>query len=559
MHSLGWCAVSGAPWKPEWTQALSGMHVIIMDRPDAQGLADALHGVAQGVRVLESVKDVSSMVALRGPDEVSDLLAQKMIETPPWAPGGEWDKPVPFSNPNAPDFPVESLPGAVGAFVEELAESTQTPEEMAGILSLGILATAFQSKYEVEITPDWREPLCLYPVAVAPPGERKSAVISALSRPIYEYEAEQREFEAAEIAQNQTERVLLEKALQAAQNSAAKGKENFEAKRQEALNLSAQLANFKELHPFRLMVDDTTPEKLVDMMELQGGSITVASAEGGIFDSIAGRYDRASNFDIYLKGHAGDTISVDRIGRKSNYIAKPRLTMILTIQPSVLHGLMDNATFRGRGLCGRFLYAMCKSKVGRREVSPAPISSNTKAEYRQFVRRILADQGNGIVYLSSDANTIRKEYQAYIEKKLGGEWEHMRDWGGKLVGAMVRIAALLHLSSFPSDVPISAETMAAATGIAEFLGAHAEAAYQMMGADEGIEDAKYLWRRIKGTGQAIISKRDLFNQCKGKFKRVDQMDPALHTLIDMGYIRVEDVSTGGRPTQKIMVNPLEQK
>lgn len=114
----------------------------------------------------------------------------------------EWDKPIPFSNPNTPDFPVESLPGAVGAFVEQLAESTQTPEEMAGILSLGILATAFQSKYEVEITPDWREPLCLYPVAVAPPGERKSAVISALSGPVYEYEAEQREFEAAEIAQN---------------------------------------------------------------------------------------------------------------------------------------------------------------------------------------------------------------------------------------------------------------------------------------------------------------------------------------------------------------------
>jgi len=263
-------------------------------------------------------------------DEVQRGLDEDRQQAIPAHAVQEWGTPIPFSNPNTPDFPVESLPGAVGAFVEALAESTQTPEEMAGILSLGILATAFQSRYEVEITPDWREPLCLYPVAVAPPGERKSAVISALSGPVYEYEAEQREFEAAEIAQNQTERVLLEKALQAAQNSAAKGKGNFEAKRKEALDLSAQLANFKELHPFRLMVDDTTPEKLVDMMELQGGSITVASAEGGVFDSIAGRYDRAANFDIYLKGHAGDTISVDRIGRKSNYIAKPRLTMILT-------------------------------------------------------------------------------------------------------------------------------------------------------------------------------------------------------------------------------------
>lgn len=393
----------------------------------------------------------------------------------------EWDKPIPFSNPNTPNFPVDALPAPVAAFVDALAESTQTPPEMSGILSLGILATAFQARYEVQITPDWREPLCLYPVAVAPPGERKSAVISALSGPVYEYEAERREFEAAEIARNRAERELLEKALQAAQNSVAKGRGDFEAKRQEALDLSAQLANFKDIHPFRLMVDDTTPEKLVDMMEMQGGAITVASAEGGVFDGITGQYDRAANFDIYLKGHARDTISVDRIGRKSNHIAKPRLTMILTIQPSVLHGLMDNATFRGRGLCGRFLYAMCKSKVGRREVSPAPMSGVTRSEYRQFVRRILADRGSGIVRLSDDANTIREDYQAYIEKKLGGEWEHMRDWGGKLVGAMVRITALLHLSSFSATEPISPETMAGATSIAEFLGAHAEAAYQAMG------------------------------------------------------------------------------
>lgn len=471
----------------------------------------------------------------------------------------EWEKPIPFTDSNTPDFPVDALPAPVSDFVEQLAESTQTPAEMAGILSLGILATAFQSRYEVEITPDWREPLCLYPVAVAPPGERKSAVISALSAPVYEYEAEQRNLEDAEIAQNQTERELLEKALKAAQNSAVKGKGNYETKRQEALDLAAQLAGFKELHPSRLMVDDTTPEKLVDIMEQQGGSITVASAEGGVFDSISGRYDRAANFDVYLKGHAGDVISVDRIGRKPNYIAKPRLTMILTIQPSVLYGLMDNATFRGRGLCGRFLYAMCRSKVGRREVSPAPMSNSTRENYRQFVRHILADQGKGIVHLSPDANTIREDFQAYIEKKLGGEWEHMRDWGGKLVGAMVRIAALLHLSSFPVTEPIIPETMAAATYIAKFLGAHAEAAYQAMGADGSVEDAKYLWRRIAAAGEAEISKRDLFRLVQGKFKKAEGMEAPLRVLVEYGYIRIEDVERDGagrKASPKIKINPL---
>ena len=379
-----------------------------------------------------------------------------------------------------------------------------------------------------------------------------------MTKPIYEYEAEQREIEALEIAQNQTERALLEKALEAAKNSAAKGKGNFAEKRAEALELSAQLAQFKDIHPFRLLADDTTPEKLVDLMDMQGGCITVCSAEGGVFDSMAGRYEKGANFDVYLKGHAGDMIVVDRIGRRTNSIPDPRLTMLLTIQPEVLSGLMGNTTFRGRGLCGRFLYAMCKSKVGHREISPAPVPDHVRAEYRAFVRRILSTQWSGIIRLSPEADEIRKEYQGYIEKKLGDEWECMRDWGGKITGAMVRIAALMHAAEVqgnPTEIPISPEVMAGATSIAEFLSAHAVAAYQIMGADEEHENARYLWRRIGSTGQDEMSKRDLWQLCKGKFKRVEDMEPALQTLVNMGYIRLIEVATGGRPTKKLFVNP----
>ena len=494
---------------------------------------------------------------------------ESLIDSGAFGPSGpfvpenqEWEIPIPFNEINTPPFPVEALPGPLAAFVECLSESTQTPEEMAGILSLGVLATAFQSKFTVEITPDWKEPLCLYCVAVAPPGERKSAVISALTKPIYEYEAEQRELEAVEIAQNQTEKALLEKALEAAKMAATKGKGNFAEKRAEALELSAQLAQFQDMHPFRLLVDDTTPEKLVDLMDIQGGCITVCSAEGGVFDSMAGRYDKGANFDVYLKGHAGDMIVVDRIGRKANSIPNPRLTMLLTIQPEVLSGLMNNATFRGRGLCGRFLYAMCKSKVGHREISPLPIPDHVRAEYRAFVRRILSTQWSGTIRLSPDADEIRKEYQAYIEKKLGNEWENMRDWGGKVTGALVRIAALMHAAEIqgdPTETPISPEVMAGATSIAEFLSAHAVAAYQVMGANEEYENARYLWGRIQRSGQDEMSKRDLFRLCKGKFKRVEDMEPALQILITMGYVREVELSTGGRPTKKLFFNPCDKR
>lgn len=141
-------------------------------------------------------------LALLGSKEASKRLTENGAFAPfaTFATGNqEWETPIPFDEISTPDFPTESLPGTLAAFVESIAESTQTPEEMAGILSLGVLATAFQSKFTVEITPDWKEPLCLYCVAVAPPGERKTAVISALTKPVYEYEAEQREIEAVEM------------------------------------------------------------------------------------------------------------------------------------------------------------------------------------------------------------------------------------------------------------------------------------------------------------------------------------------------------------------------
>ena len=52
-------------------------------------------------------------------------------------------------------------------------------------------------------------------------------------------------------------------------------------------------------------MDDVTPERLIDLMDRQDGCMTVCSAEGGLFDSLSGRYDKTANFDIYLKATPG--------------------------------------------------------------------------------------------------------------------------------------------------------------------------------------------------------------------------------------------------------------
>lgn len=472
-------------------------------------------------------------------------------KTPP-----EWDPPIPFNDMEIPAFPTECLPHQVERMVEALAESTQTPEAMAGILSLAVLSTLFQSRYEVLVTPDWIEPLSLFCVAVAAPAERKSAVISALTRPIYSYEEKIKAERAAEIEQNRTEKDILEKRRDAAKAAAAKGtKDAMDQYRREALELSNQLANFEEKHELRLLADDTTPEKLVELMERQNGNITVCSSEGGIFDLMQGRYDRGVNIDVYLKGHAADPIHVDRVGRKGNYIAKPHLTMMLTIQPEVLNGLIGNTTFKGRGLCGRFLYAVCDSKIGVREPDSEPIPAEVKRDYSSFIDRALSNDDSGVITLSQEAQALRREYQMEVEKMLGDRWENMRDWGGKIVGAVVRIAALLHCATYSPAQPIRGETMEAAIKIGYYLGSNAESVYANMGADQTAADAKYLLKKILMFGEIEIRKAELHARCRGHFKTASDMAPALDLLEEHNYIALEKRTTGRRPLEYVMVNP----
>lgn len=488
-------------------------------------------------------------------ESLSDAADEPQADVP-------WSDPVPFDSYTLPSFPTEALPDPVEAFIEALTESTQTPLEMSALLSLGVMATALQRRYSVQITPDWMEPLNLFTLVVAPPAERKSAVLSAVTRPLRDFERDRREIDAPLIAQNRTERKLLEGMKTSAETAAVRGKADERGKkRQEALDLAAELAEFRDFHELRLLADDATPERLADLMEQQGGAITLCSSEGGVFDAMRGRYERGLKLDVYLKGHAGDPLTVDRMGRASNRIENPRLSTLLAVQPDVLSGIMDNSSFRGRGLCGRFLYAICRGNIGHRKVNPESVPAGVREAYYVFIRRLLEAEDEGVITLSGEADRLRCEFQETVEKRLGYEWETIRDWAGKLVGAVCRIAAILHCGvvSKPAREPVSSETFEAAISIGEFLGLHAQAAFGLMGASKTEEDAKYIARRI--IGQCEISRSDLTKLCQGHFKRAREMEEALTALEERGYIRVTETSIGyqGRSRRSYLINPALQE
>ena len=482
------------------------------------------------------------------PDEAYDLALRE-----------QWEAPLPFPETPKVEFPLETLPKPLAAYVGELSLATQTALEMSGILSLGLLASLFQDKYSVHITNNWTEPLSLFTMAVAPPAERKSAVLNLLTTPVREYENERYEEDLRKAEHMTAKRDVISKRIEQLKSQYARKYSNSLA--QEISEAVDELSSCEEIHPFRLLVDDSTPEKLAVLMNEQGGSITVCSSEGGVFDTMCGRYDSKMNLDVYLKGHAADTIFVDRVGRPGVRIQHPHLSMMLAVQPDILNSVMKNRSMRGRGLNARFLYAICEPRVGSRDFIGADISEKTLSNCNNFVFTALNTKVNGgELYFGPDARAELADFSSWIERRLASDLRPIQDWGGKLVGAICRIAALIHcgelVGSDASFYPIMMDTLLKAESMTEFLVSHALAAYGGLGCDVASDDARYVLERMMSDGGTEFSRTQLLELTHGRIRKANGLRTPLAMLEDLGYIRFETRPTAGRSQQITKLNPL---
>ena len=321
----------------------------------------------------------------------------------------------------------------------------------------------------------------------------------------------------------------------------------------------------------RLYVDDVTTEKLTSVLADNNGTAAIVSAEGGIFDMLAGIYTKNVNIDVFLKAHSGDDIRVDRIGRSSESISLPALTVLLAVQPSVLSGMMSNGTFRGRGLTARFMYCMPQSRVGERKYRTQPIPNEVSRCYEVTIRNLLQEgtpKTPELNRLSPEADKLLEAFSCEVESKMKTEYSDIPDWTGKLAGAVLRISGLLcravnaHCSDFldTSDAMIvSEEAMSGAIAIGRYFTEHSRAAYSLMGADDLVKQSQYTLDAIVKNGLLEFSRRDIMRICRS-FKTADTVQPVLNHLADLGYVALKETEqtfSKGRPANPTyLVNPL---
>jgi replicative DNA helicase len=491
--------------------------------------------------------------------------------------GSRWEPPIPFGVAREVSaFPVEVLPGWLGDYVAAVATATQTPPDLAGMLALAVLATLAAGAVEVEPRPGWREPLCLFVAVGMDAGTRKSSVFTALTRPVADFERDQAAAALPGITETATLRRIADQAATHAEAAAGKAPASQqEEARAEAIARAAEAANLVVPPLPRWLVDDATPEALAGLLATYG-RIALLSPEGDVFDQMAGRYNQAAgpNLGVYLKGHAGDLLQVDRRGRPPEYVERPCLTIGLAVQPEVLRGLASRPGFRGRGLLARFLYSLPQSLVGRRQPGAPPVPEPVADRYALELQALAAslttlagDDGPALLTLDQAASEQLLGFERDLEPRLAagsGDLAPLAGWAAKLAGATCRLAALLHLAGHLRDgwaQPIGGDTFAGAARLADYLIDHARAVFDLMGADPRVDDARWLLDWINRTNQAQFSRRDAHQAARGRFRKATDLEPALALLDEHGWVRRVDAdpvgAKGGRPpSPRFLVNPL---
>ncbi|GAA4963061.1 YfjI family protein [Pseudonocardia tropica] len=488
-----------------------------------------------------------------------------------------WDAdPTPLAPRRlAPPFPVDALPTWVADMVMAVAEFTQTPLDLPGCLALAALSTAAGGRAEIEIRPGWREPLNLYTVVAMPPGSRKSAVFAAMTAPLLEAERQLIDQARPRIVEAELARKMAAKEAERRTIEATNVRDP--AARAEALNAAAEytLEAEKPVPALpRLIADDVTTEAAASLLAEQRGRLAVLSAEGGIFSTIAGRYSSGvPNLEAFLKGHSGDLLRVDRKGRPTEHVEAPALTLGLALQPEVLQDIARMPGFRGRGLLARILYSLPENTVGRRQVGapavPAPIDKTYTSRLTRLVMLLADHDEPQRLRLSREADREVLNLERRLEPRLAphADLAHMTDWASKLNGAIARLAGLLFLADvLPAGwgEPIPTRHLDGAARLGHYFLGHALAVFDQMAAEPEVDDARHVLDWILRTGRTEFTRREAFSALSRlRFRRVADLDPALQTLAEHGFLRQMEPPPGprtGRPASpRWEVHPASAK
>ena len=473
-----------------------------------------------------------------------------------------WELPKSFDeSAKLPKLTDSCLPPKLWEYLQGVAKYVQVAPEMCVLPLLSVLSMCVQGKAVIGYPANAHtEPLNLYTMTIAAPGERKSGCFKEFMSPAVRYQREYNQSRKLAVRNYQTKKVFLERQ----RDNAMKGQKADLKKAQE---FDKQLAELEEVHELRLVVEDVTPEALAAELAGQGERTGILDDEGTAFDTLSGIYSSGQvNINIFLKAYDGAPYTIARRTSPDIELVNPLLTMGLMVQPAHYAEAMSNKQFSGRGFIHRFMFAFPEPMTGYLKFESPNIDLNLQTMYHDLVRSLLVipypKDKLPVIFHSREARLLFEDYFEHLQREMqqGGRFENMKEWANKQFARALRVAGIFHMAEhkgYIADKPLSGENAAYAIALALWEEQQAYYALSGEGAEsDTVRNAKLILDKLKKLEVNEMTKSELLSRKITRLSAQELCEP-LELLADLNYIRVteERSSPKSKPKMIIQINP----
>lgn len=506
-----------------------------------------------------------------------------------------WEAPAPLGGLSEPppQWPWNALPGALRDMGKAIERTFNVSPEMAGAAVLGVASIALGNKTKVELKRDHRQFANLFFMVGADVAAGKTPVTKAAQAPLVEWQCDQRESWKCACNEWDALRTVAEAQIRGLEDQAkhlakGKGEADPEAIMREIARLRGEIAA-RPPEPILFCVD-VTSEALGRRMQERCGAIGVLSGEARKILAIAkGRYVEGGDIDLWLAGHAGDYLRVDRSAtdKPSYEIKEACLAAAIMTQPDSLQSLGAAEALRESGFLARWLYLVPDHNRGAYPVESVP--EHVTEAYGQTIRALVDlplavfNDGTPAPHLVRLAPTAFSRWRAYHDATLA-EISATREtkpgsylqWLSKLPEHVARLALLFHAvrhveGSLLGQIEPEIED---AIRLADALKVHARRAFALMGADMDTARARkvWIWLNRNRDKLRVMRERDQLPACEAvKSRDLDRAEVAgvknsaeaevvLMLLADKGYVQAVDFRPPvGKAHRLFYLHPADQQ
>lgn len=484
----------------------------------------------------------------------------------------EWPPAQPFtSRVEALPYPIDALPRAIRAAVEEVQGFVQAPVPLVASSALGALSLAVQAHWDIERSSKLSGPVGLFLLTIADSGERKSTCDGFFTKTIRDYEAQQ-----SELAK--PERMDFQAALTAwesKRNGVSDGIRAAAKSGKDTQELEQRLQGLERDKPEcprvpRLVYADATPESLKWSLAKVWPSGGVVSSEGGIVFGAHGMGAESAMRNLATLNQLWDgaDIATERRTTESFTVRGARLTIALQVQEATLRTFFDQSgtLARGSGFMARFLVAWPESTQGSRPFAEAPESwphlsaFNRKIEALLNLSAPIDEDGALSPAMLSFSPEAKAEWVAFhdrIERDLpSGEKLHdIRDVASKIADNAARMAALFHAFEGAAGAAVGVDSFRAAARVTEWHLNEARRFFGELALPAGLADAarleSWLVDRCRKSGSNEVPTKEVQQFGPSGLREKAKIEAALSELVELG--RAQGLTEGRR--KFIALNP----